>query len=150
MPGLATGASCTRSTTARWQDQATGYNIAGYQKLAGQMQHNLATQNLSITAAAREYQAWQQSSSAAASLGSHVTTLQNTYGLTRAQAEQLATEAGVSAQQLAGGGTAAQTAMGKINAYAQANPAAAGITAHYNAQLATMQNDMAGASNSHP
>ncbi len=82
--------------TLRQQDQATGYNIAGYRKLAGQMQHNLDTQHLSITAAAQEYQAWQQSSSAAANLGSHLTTLQNTYGLTRTQAEQLATEAGVS------------------------------------------------------
>ena len=127
------------------QDKATGFNIAGYQKLAGQLGTTAAV-NVRVNDAIRQGSvvltggraAWvvattaqgnfatagHQAATAAQNLVVNLGILQARYGITRTQAEQLAVTAGVSARQLSASGAAGQNALGKIKAYGDANVAA--------------------------
>jgi hypothetical protein len=134
-------------TSLQKQDDATGYNISGYEKLVGQLgqvsaqQDTLAQQVVKVAGASREGEsdiarytvaadgastAQLQFAGAANNLGDHLDVLQSTYGLTATQAEELASAAGVTSAQLNGGGAAAEAAMAKIEAYANANLSATG------------------------
>jgi hypothetical protein len=134
-------------TSLQKQDDATGYNISGYEKLVGQLgqvsaqQDTLAQQVVKVAGASREGEsdiarytvaadgastAQLQFAGAANNLGDHLDVLKSTYGLTATQAEELASAAGVTSAQLNGGGAAAEAAMAKIEAYANANLSATG------------------------
>ncbi len=129
----------------REQDKATGFNIAGYQKLAAQTD-NAGRSALALNTAERETApamtavrvgaaaysqavgqvntAHIQAASSAVNLNEHLSAIQRTFGLTRGQAEQLALAAGVTAKQLTGSGATAQEAMNKIIAYGKGQTAA--------------------------
>lgn len=144
------------------QDDAAGYNISGYQKLADQLgqtaqayaasgqaaedsagQFGRAGQAASGFGAISQEMtaAQQQEASEADNLTTHLGTLEQAYGLTQTQAEQLASAAGVSASQLTGSGSAANAAMAKIEAYAQSNLTAAGAVRQLATDQETFSND---------
>jgi hypothetical protein len=123
------------------QDDATGFNVAGYQRLAaqttataaetgklGQAVQQTAPAMLRARVGAAAYSGatahvamvHQQAITSARNLGSDLGQLQRVFGLTRAQAIDLAQGAGVSANALAAGGSKAQGAMQKIEKYALA------------------------------
>ena len=106
------------------QDQATSYNISGYQELASQLSttaqqysesaQSVGSSSVKISGDAADVftsvsqsmtQASEQASSTADNLTVHLGTLESQYGITQTQAEQLAKAAGVTAQQLAAAGT---------------------------------------------
>jgi hypothetical protein len=133
----------------REQDQATGYNIAGFQRLAAQTDQ-AGKSALALTKAEQStvpafvsvrtgaasyshavgqvYQAHVQAVSSAENLRTHLQQIQDTFGLTTTQAERLAVAAGVSAKDLAGNGPAAQEAMQKILDYGRGTDEATGTT----------------------
>jgi hypothetical protein len=129
-------------------DQAGGFNVAGYQKLAGQLgqlsqAEEASTQSTGHIAAglgrageaADAYaqvtadsltQSQQQFTEVASNLSTHLGTLEQQYGITAQQAGQLVTAAGATSKELDGSGSAANDAMAKIEAYANANIGAQG------------------------
>lgn len=144
------------------QDQATGYNISGYENLSNQLAAAAASQDkmassLEQTSGAsgkaaaivNEYrdsadqmtQAQQQAASQADNLSGHLGTLEDAYGLSQQQAEALATAAGATATQLAGSGAAADAAMTKIETYANANQDAQGAVSQMSNDMLTFGND---------
>ena len=137
-----------RSTTDAMskQDDATGYNIAGYQKLAKQTTATAVStgklgaavkSDSNVIVAARVgaiayagsigavSQVHQQAASTAANLQTRMTSLTGEFALTTGNAEKLAARSGVTAQQLGATGQAGQDAYGKIAAYGQGAGAAA-------------------------
>jgi len=86
-------------------------------------------------------QASQQAETQADNLSSHLDTLQGAFGLTQQEAEALAAAAGVSGTQLQGSGTAADDAMAKIEAYANANVNATGAVNQMAGDMLTFGND---------
>jgi hypothetical protein len=153
-------ASLVQQLTA--QDDATGYNISGYQKLIGQLgsaasgYEKAAQANEGYTTAIghgtseSEYQVAQYDALSAAqqqqvtsldNLTGHLGTLSDTYGLTQQQAETLAQAVKVSASTLEGSGTAADGAMAKIEAYANANINATGAVNQMAGDMDTFGND---------
>jgi hypothetical protein len=144
------------------QDNATGYNVAGYQKLTEQLgttAQGLSSLSGSVaenTGAMGRFEAaihpvtdaynqvsgaQQQFMSQTQNLSSNLGVLQAQYGLTQQQAAQLASAAGVSASQLEGSGTQAQDAMAKIEAYANANVGAAGPVNELAGDVSTFGDD---------
>lgn len=144
------------------EDQAGGYNVAGYEKLSaglGQLvpayqkaqdAASNATQNFvggqHVTQMYSQTvdqltQAQQAAMTTAQNLGSNLGVLESQYGLTAQQAQQLAGAAGVSASQLGGSGSAAEAAMAKIEAYANANEGAAGPVNELANDVSTFGND---------
>ena len=142
------------------QDQATGYNVAGYQKLAGQVSvaaGQYAQSARSMTDSTKSWgtdagavfssisegmtQVSQHASSEASNLAVHLGALESAYNLTTPQAEALAAAAGVSYKQLEGSGTAAQDAMAKIEAYANANTNATGPVGQLSNDMLVFGND---------
>lgn len=120
-------------------DKATGFNVAGYRRLASQTTATAASQGelrkqivstapafLTARIGAAAYapavggvaQVHAAAVSTADRLDSRLTVLAGTYGLTRTEAERLAGKAGVTAQALAAQGTAGQNAYNKIVTYA--------------------------------
>ncbi|HMH92575.1 MAG TPA: hypothetical protein VK586_16005, partial [Streptosporangiaceae bacterium] len=117
------------------QDRATGFNVAGYLKLAAQLEATAAhfhdvqggaglvgkalgdatTQEGAYTAAQ------QKVVTEGGNLLSFLGTLEQEYGLTQQQAITLAGHSGVLASQVAKGGTAMQDATAKAEAYANSN-----------------------------
>jgi TP901 family phage tail tape measure protein len=121
------------------QDKATGYNIAGYQRLSGQLATAAGSQatlmqqtRLSVSGMelakegaggyAGELSSVQQAQQAAQvmaqNLGGRLGYLQTQFGLTRGQAEQAATAAGLTARQFAASGVQGLLALPKVNAWA--------------------------------
>jgi hypothetical protein len=131
------------------QDNATGFNVAGYQRLAAQLDVT-GTSQTKLGAEIRESagplrlakdgsaayavaqgqvsQAQLAAQGHARNLTTNLSQLQTMFGLTRTQAEGLAASAGVSGDALAAGGTKAQGAMRKIEQYATAGAQAATVT----------------------
>lgn len=130
-------------------DQATGFNVAGYQKLtAGLGQARQAQTQLNNSVAAHNAvgkqlgdalvqqtvrtseltQAQRQSIITGSNLSINLGIIQSAYGLTRDQAIKLTTEAGVNAKQLGASGAAGATAAGKVLAFGKATNTAAGAT----------------------
>lgn len=143
------------------QDDATGYNISGYQKLISQLTGvqgaTLAAKDATSDAGAefsvhtgvdayasslsQVHGAASQAETTLMSLGTHLGDLEGRYNITRAQAEALATAAGVSATQLSGSGSAAEEAMAKVEKYGDANLGATGPTAQLAGDMLTFGND---------
>jgi hypothetical protein len=138
------------------QDDATGVNLAGYQRLQGQLDSitaSTANYGAALEAAGQAGKplahnlagaveimpelnaAQQQAATATDNLASHLSDLEVKYGLSQTQAEALASAAHVSATALTGSGTAAGQAMQQIDDYAQANIGARGA-------VGEMANDM--------
>jgi SLT domain-containing protein len=143
-------------------DHATGFNIAGYEHLAAQLHQAAQAQDEHTAALYRAGAAGKASAGVTAvsttrtheltsaqveaqaeadRLTGALGTLEQRYGLTSIQAEQLATAAGVQAKTLADGGSAAGAAMQKIEAYADANLRAHDPVAKTNQDFATLANN---------
>lgn len=147
------GQSLTQQLTEQYH--ATGYNIQGYNQLAvalGKAAQAQAVQANEASnskfgnqqaqqATAQLTQAQQQAEMHARNLGSALSQLQAEYGLTRAQAINLAQAAGVSGNALAAGGTQASKALAKIRAYADAGATAASVQTQLNTAWAIAQNE---------
>jgi hypothetical protein len=143
-------------------DDISAYSVTGYQHLSTQLADTSAqvaklgsTQeaviadgtrfgaSMDVAAVAGQglSQQAQQAATDAQNLGSNLGILQAQYGLSAAQASQLAQAAGVSGQQLQGSGAAADAAMAKIEAYANANLSATGPVGQLAADAQTFGND---------
>lgn len=128
------------------QDNATGFNIEGYRKLARQTTATQYSQTqlghairdsvpsfeaVRVGAAAYSttlgavHTVHQQAMSTADSLSASLGVLQGEFGLTQSQAIELASRAHVSAKALADTGAAGETAMKHVQAYGNANGEAA-------------------------
>lgn len=119
----------------REQDQATGFNTSGYQKLAQQVAsfkdnitaatgpvHGIYGAISTVNRAQQELTATQQEELAKGrNLVTFLTTLQDRYHLTRDGAVSLAKAAGVTAAQVTKGGQSARDAATRTEAYADAN-----------------------------
>ena len=129
------------------EDQAGGDNIAGYEKLSQQLSgvsgeqtalkmttgqvasafvethDGLDTYSTNLRAVSAAQQAAQEHGE---NLSGNLGTLAQKYDLTAGQAVQLQNAAGETGKQLSGSGEAAEAAMAKIEAYANANTSAAG------------------------
>ena len=133
----------------RKQDQATGYNIAGYKRFKDQLAsttksyqqltYQQAQQNVGIVAASKLWQAHEdrlraisaasaQAGTAYRNLTGNLRQLASEYGLTSDQAIKLATGAGVTAGKLQAGGDTARKAMVKVQNWAGATNLATGQT----------------------
>lgn len=127
-------------------DQASGYNVAGYQKLASQMsltgsgavKLNKDIQDTAsgfekgrygseayVQAQGQVSSAQQQASQSARNLQSGLGQVEQALGITQSQAIQTAQAAGVSASAFTKGGQSAQDAANKTIAYAEAGDQAA-------------------------
>ena len=135
------------------QDDATGYNISGYQELSSQLSGSagqmvavqMATDSTStkLTAGSASVAAYaismdevgaaqQQAAATADNLGAHLGTLEGQYNLTQTQAELLGEAAGVQGNALDGSGSDADKAMAAIEAYGTANETASKAVAQLN------------------
>jgi hypothetical protein len=127
------------------QDDATGYNISGYQELSGQLGNAAATmqslntqvttlgdsvgKNLgSISGTTSDVKELNQASAQYSDIAQNqiasLGTLSDTYGATQSQAELLATAAGVTYKEMGGVGESAQKAVTAVEAYGTANETA--------------------------
>jgi len=140
-------------------DQASGFNVAGYQELSTQLSgasgkevaFGMAAQQgyamarggaeVYAQAAAQVASVQQNAQSAADNLGQHLSELEGKYGITQQQAIQLADAAKVSASQLDGSGARARDAMDKVEAYGNANVGAAGQVAQLSTDVETFGDD---------
>jgi predicted nucleic acid-binding Zn-ribbon protein len=120
------------------QTKAADYNSASWTQVAA-TQGKVAQQGGLVGQVMA--QAAQQTTSAADELQAHMSTLENEYGLTAAQAQQLAQAAGVSAVQLSASGDAGDKAMSKIQAYADANTSATGPVNELSNDMSTFSNN---------
>jgi len=140
------------------QYNVTGYNISGYRELAAQ-QTETSQLYLREAAAAKQAGDMQQYylditaagvsagnssviASTAKNLAANLDVLQQKYGITATQAEELATAAGVTAKQMQAGGSAAQGDISKIEQYASANSAALQPTTQLATDVLTLDNNM--------
>ena len=130
-------------------DQATGFNIAGYQKLTNQLGQALRAQdainhstvanravgqqlgdslNMQTTRMGELTAAQHQAIITGTNLSVNLGIIKSAFNLTSVQAEQLATKAGVSAKALGSSGNAGATATGKVLAFGKATDSATGST----------------------
>lgn len=138
------------------QTGATGFNVAGYQKAADQLQQ-LSDHIQMQPGILGQFEEWitggpvgmqsrtQQAADTAESLATNLSArlgeLTQRYDLTSQQAEALAQAAGVSAQQLGASGAAGAAAASKIDAYANANIGARGPVGELSGDMQTFAND---------
>lgn len=139
------------------QDNATGFNISGYQKLAAQ----LTTVSGSFTAMAQAGSnavkgqggqlgqvAQQYSATAAATLAlatsmqARLTTLSGTFGVSQVQIEKWAAAAGVSAAKFGGAGENVGLLTGQIVAFVNKNAQAITATSSLGTNVAIFGNDV--------
>ena len=117
---------------------AAGYSAQAWDKVA-ETQRQAAAGGGLIGALMEETA--QSTTAAAANLGSNLGELANRYDITGNQAVALAKAAGVTSTQLAGSGDAANQAMSKVEAYANANITAAGSVSELSGDMGTFSND---------
>ena len=140
-------------------DNATGFNVTGYRELAEQaseLSESFTTvirtasgTEVPIGRVAAGIQALgsqatetsQQATAAFQDISSNLGILEGTYGISAQQALQLAKAAGVTGSELAGSGSAANAAMAKIEAYANANIGAQGPVNELADDVSTFGND---------
>jgi hypothetical protein len=122
------------------QTAALGFNASAWDKLAeSEKAYGAAAGSPLISQETTT--AVNDLSAGAANLSEHIAELGQRYGLTTTQAEALAAASGVSAKSLAGSGSAAEAAMGKIDAYANANVGATGPVGELSGDMVTFGND---------
>lgn len=143
------------------QDDAVGYNISGYQKLAAQTQQlgqaqSQAADSIGASAAKNAGQVKQVLSSTGAAytsasvqftalaqnLQSRLAALSGTFGVSQTQIEKWATAAGISAQKFGGAGENVGQLTGQIAAYIDKNAAAVTATASLGTNVAIFGSDV--------
>jgi hypothetical protein len=140
------------------QDDATGYNIAGYQKLAGQLTETAggyaklaaAQQNVihgagdtGAAALAAQYAAQGQAVSALAqNMQTRLTTLSGSLGVSKTTIEDWASAAGISAKQFAGAGENVGLLTTQIVGFVDKNAEAVTSAASLGTNIAIFGNDV--------
>jgi hypothetical protein len=140
------------------QDHAVGYNISGYEKLAGQLTtvadgyakmttaQSSNLRGLGTTAAKAATDQLNAQSQAftqlALNMQDRLTALSGTFGVSKTQIEQWASAAGISAEQFAGAGESVGSLTTKITDYVNKNAAAITATSSLAQNIALFGTDV--------